>query len=541
MSLVLAGNLDVVDPAHALPISITWSEATVRGEVLSSALFAVTRVSVEHYNDADGAQPPKTVTWALEQVTDFAPGETAPVRQMSGVTPPAEGTCSVSAAFSSSVADATVTFTDASTGDLLMRWRWDFGDGTYSNLRNPVHVYGATGTYSVTLTVISACGASDTATDDVVITSSVGLWAGGIAVTRNVSVIGRAYAVAFDGDWGTELSQGTEILSIYLQDGTSDPVTPHTKYMVGDNGVYKADPYAHTSTYLKPFHDIFSRYIHYDFVAGDPTGTDYWIERLRIYVSPDDNTFLVFAAGYSQFSVSFDSGATWLTREIYDAGGNFDATAHIAFSHHNTLGSERVYAFYHGYATLFRTDDRFATWSLVFNGHPLVDETVYVIKKPDSLCVPFSRDGGADNIPDSSQVVYILLWEELADHLPHLLRSDDAGATFADLGTVPRPPVSELIAHPSTSLLLYYIDIDNRVQWTDDGGSVWHASSIIPDLCNKIAVNASDADYLIAYHTHERTTHKVFGGLFYSPDRGISWIQTTPDSGDIYPVFGIEG
>ena len=44
-----------------------------------------------------------------------------------------------------------VAFTDASTGDPTS-WLWDFGDGEISTARNPVHVYGDPGTYSVTLT-----------------------------------------------------------------------------------------------------------------------------------------------------------------------------------------------------------------------------------------------------------------------------------------------------------------------------------------------------------------------------------------------------
>ena len=335
VSLVLAGNLDVVDPAHALPISITWSEATVRGEVLSSALFAVTRVSVEHYNDADGAQPPKTVTWALEQVTDFAPGETAPVRQMIGVTPPAEGTCSVSAAFSSSVADATVTFTDASTGDLLMRWRWDFGDGGYSNLRNPVHVYGATGTYSVTLTVISACGAYDTATHDVTITSSVGLWAVGRAVIGStVTAVGYVYALEFDGDWGVALAQGVQVAYGYPQDGATNGATSAIKYVFCVAGLYQVNPYTNTSALLESFPTIFGRAYHFETYGGIYAS----LERIRVYTTPDDPNYLLLTAGYTQCAWSFDGGANWDRIIIFTATGGWDATAQLVISTGNTSG-----------------------------------------------------------------------------------------------------------------------------------------------------------------------------------------------------------
>jgi PKD repeat protein len=46
----------------------------------------------------------------------------------------------------------TVSFTDRSLGTFTS-WSWDFGDGTTSNLPNPVHEYAACGSYTVSLTV----------------------------------------------------------------------------------------------------------------------------------------------------------------------------------------------------------------------------------------------------------------------------------------------------------------------------------------------------------------------------------------------------
>lgn len=46
----------------------------------------------------------------------------------------------------------TVSFTDMSTGNPTA-WFWNFGDGTSSNLQNPVHQYNNNSTYNVTLTV----------------------------------------------------------------------------------------------------------------------------------------------------------------------------------------------------------------------------------------------------------------------------------------------------------------------------------------------------------------------------------------------------
>ncbi len=52
--------------------------------------------------------------------------------------------------------DATVTFTN--TSSMANSYSWDFGDGEFSGLENPVHTYTTTGTYEVTLTVTNQCG-----------------------------------------------------------------------------------------------------------------------------------------------------------------------------------------------------------------------------------------------------------------------------------------------------------------------------------------------------------------------------------------------
>jgi gliding motility-associated-like protein len=41
-------------------------------------------------------------------------------------------------------------------------WSWDFGDGSTSNIENPVHLYGSSGTYNVQLIIFSDKGCGDT-------------------------------------------------------------------------------------------------------------------------------------------------------------------------------------------------------------------------------------------------------------------------------------------------------------------------------------------------------------------------------------------
>lgn len=71
------------------------------------------------------------------------------------------------AEFSSNVisgnAPLDVSFTDISTGNPAA-WYWNFGDGTNSADKNPVHTYSTAGTYIVTLTVSNANGTASKTT-----------------------------------------------------------------------------------------------------------------------------------------------------------------------------------------------------------------------------------------------------------------------------------------------------------------------------------------------------------------------------------------
>jgi PKD repeat protein len=54
-----------------------------------------------------------------------------------------------------------VLFTDASTTTIIA-WNWSFGDGSYSNVQNPVYSYVTIGRFDVTLTVQNASGVNAT-------------------------------------------------------------------------------------------------------------------------------------------------------------------------------------------------------------------------------------------------------------------------------------------------------------------------------------------------------------------------------------------
>ncbi len=57
------------------------------------------------------------------------------------------------AGFTYTVNGSTAAFTNTSQGSLQPNYLWNFGDGSYSNLTNPVHTYTMNGTYQVCLTL----------------------------------------------------------------------------------------------------------------------------------------------------------------------------------------------------------------------------------------------------------------------------------------------------------------------------------------------------------------------------------------------------
>jgi len=90
-------------------------------------------------------------------LTVDGPGGTDSATKMDYITVYTPAVADFSGAPTMGTAPLSVTFTDASTGD-IDTWSWDFGDGGSSTEQNPLYTYIEGGDFTVTLTVIGPGG-----------------------------------------------------------------------------------------------------------------------------------------------------------------------------------------------------------------------------------------------------------------------------------------------------------------------------------------------------------------------------------------------
>ena len=131
----------------------------------------------------------------------------------------------------SGTAPLIITFTDTSTGSPTS-WNWSFGDGNFSEVKDPVYTYVSAGSYTVSLLATNAVG-SDTKTVTNYITVNAPLGVYTVGVFRNgwfylKDATAFGYGLTGDtpiaGDW---MGTGVDTVgvfrngSFYLKDGPS--------------------------------------------------------------------------------------------------------------------------------------------------------------------------------------------------------------------------------------------------------------------------------------------------------------------------------
>lgn len=117
---------------------------------------------------------------------------------------------------------ALISFTNNSNGPGTLSYQWDFGDGNFSALQNPVHTYTSSGSFIVTLVTFSTSGCQDTARSNPII---IGGFTTSFTVPLNVCV---GEAVPFTN--------------------TSTPVPVSSFWRFGDGGTATATHATHTYT-----------------------------------------------------------------------------------------------------------------------------------------------------------------------------------------------------------------------------------------------------------------------------------------------------
>ena len=162
-------------------------QITVSAPVQAAFTAQVSNLSVQFVNQSTGPvtasswsfgdgntsdQPNPSHTYAAPgtydvtlTVTDASGGSNSATQQVTVTAP-------IQANFAAQPNNLDVQFTDQSTG-AITSYAWQFGDGGTSDQQNPAHTYAAPGTYTVTLTVGDASGATNTATQQVSVSAPV--------------------------------------------------------------------------------------------------------------------------------------------------------------------------------------------------------------------------------------------------------------------------------------------------------------------------------------------------------------------------------
>jgi PKD repeat protein len=214
-------------------------------------------------------------------------------------------TCNgLEAKYSYSPSGNTILFTDLSEGE-PNSWNWDFGDGTFSSVKNPTHTFSANDTFLVCLTIDHSQCFSPQTDCKTIITNC-------------------AQPVLADFGYSSNDNQ------IAFDNGSENAVTFHWNF--GDGA---------TSTDVEPIHEYPAVPAAYDvcMLATGGCGEDTTCETVLVGKNPVIANFTYISLG---LSVSFNNLSVNATTYYWDFGDGTNSTAQFPFHTYSDNGVYEV-------------------------------------------------------------------------------------------------------------------------------------------------------------------------------------------------------
>jgi YVTN family beta-propeller protein len=204
-----------------------------------------------------------------------------------------------------------VQFTDASTGNPT-EWCWEFGDGEYSGLQNPIHTYYTAGNYTITLGVSNAEGS-------------------GSIVKAGYIQVGEASIIPV-ADFSVSPISGEAPLKVSFTDNsTGNPYSWYWDFGDGTNDSININPehiYTVPGTYNASL------------TASNGNGTASKFATITVLektVLPAVNTSINVTSGYAPLSVQIISLLQNATEISWDFGDGDNSFANLILDHLYTI------------------------------------------------------------------------------------------------------------------------------------------------------------------------------------------------------------